>query len=454
MERMLFPEYGEVTSRRFLASHQNTPSAFGCTVWAQMQERDKKGEFAAQRILNYFDMRGVDDLNTTYQPHGYQSFVSSRKPYPKWNSCTNYKRNMVCFTHDEITNRWNSPQTVYFVTGGRQVRIYPHSIDFRDESYLRGLMPPDTMFASSRAWNTMQPRFESDANIMLSIMEAQELKDLSSLLKPSRFESLANEFLQVSQKLKIPKLVKMAPKFVLSDMTRVAAESWLAVMLAIMPTLSDLHNIFDAIENGYQAALDRFAQNGVDGTTRYYSENLHLNSTLVPGRYNNSHYLNGTHETVKFTAAMNFGYQYNIKSKFEAIKRYYGLGGGFATLWERVPLSFLIDYVFTIGKALKAMERDPNVADLTVYNYSESLLSTYESGNFMDQTSIRVVCPILNGKFIPVDERKSTQLLAGSTSSLYTRVLTQPVKGTYIPRFKKPSGKQAATALALVRLFM
>lgn len=449
MEQALPFLLGERISKRSSASHTNYVSSLGYPSWEAFNkaawESDLLDSFAKKQ---YFGPGSDDPIIS--QPLGYQSFVSSKNPYPEWNSLTNFKQTGFSYPYWDVQSRLTKPTQITFLTG-REARPSVWAGNFRSEASLRGIIPSDTSFASARAWNTMQPRFESDANLVVTLAEMPEMVALSSLFKAEGTKRLSAQYATLTKSLKIPQLIRTAPKLALSGLSKVMADQWLWVSLAIMPTLSDLATIADTLSQNVDTAQNEFATRG-DGNTQHYTETLYESDSLTPGLGNKFYRLSGSRSKVTFTASMNYGYKYRMRNHVDALRKYLGGDITVAAMYELVPLSFLLDYFFTLGSAIDAMERDPNVSDLRVFNYSESVLSTITVGNFSDTSARNVALPIINGEIDKV--RRGIKPIAGCTSSLYRRVLTTPNKGTYIPKFKSPSTKQAWTSLAVLRMFI
>lgn len=447
MEQALPFDLGEMQSTRWKASSQSTVRLWGYPTVPAFKEACSKGLLDDKFLKKYLNGNGVQDSVNQYG--GYQSFVSTKRPRPAWNNLTNFKQWGFSYPWAALSHRHNNLATLYFLEGREHRASIAQS--FRDVSYLRAITPKDTLLSSNRAWQTMQPRFESDVDLLMSLGESLELVQLSSLLKFHGPKSISNSIDQISSALNLPKLLKTAPKIALSGLTQSAAESWLAIQLAIMPTLSDAHNILNAMSVNIDQAQQNFAQKGIDGNTRNYRETLYEYDTRVPGTYNAAYKSSGTRETVTFNAAMHYGYQYSLRDHVKAYEKYLGLHSKLSTYWEWIPFSFVVDYFLKIGKALKAMERDPNVSNLNVFNYSESLLSKSQTGSWIDSAHNLVSRAIVNGR---IQEEPGLTQVAGSTSSLYTRVVTEPSKGLYVPRVALPSSKQSSICLALVRVLI
>jgi hypothetical protein len=131
----------------------------------------------------------------------------------------------------------------------------------------------------------------------------------------------------------------------------------------------------------------------------------------------------------------------------EMFRKYWGLTGTAEEFWNMIPFSWLLDYFFQIGKALRYTDVDKNL-DLQSLDYAESHLVYAGKVSGIRRTS-DPCSSIIDGKLQPVDSWMPVQ---GYYSSDYNRVITQPMKvGLIVPKFKVPSTGQWLNVAALVR---
>lgn len=352
--------------------------------------------------------------------------------YHTWNSCVNLPLSMKL-------GKLNTPKyiDVYplyrFAMSGtpRGDRYYVPDVDRRNRS--------------SRAWWTMQPKFESGFNATNFLIESA---DFMPLLR--KFKDLINlNFFKVQRSFY--KARNRSPLQAFNDVTGASASIWLSLKLQWGPLLADLANFADALMHQVEAAQNLFAAEGEYGTKSHYSENFNIaDSTVGSSAGWTDVKSTGVYATSKFTATMSFKYDYDMRSPIEAFVKYWKLGGSFDTLWEATRLSFVFDYFVQIGKAIHAMELDENVRNVNVLKYCESYKSTEKSGIFIDAAGTpRLRESLISG--VPFEGR---ELVSGYEAGFYTREPGSAYKGLYIPICKKPSTTQGATMLALVRSFM
>lgn len=298
---------------------------------------------------------------------------------------------------------------------------------------------------SSRAWWTMQPKFESGFNAMNFIIEST---DFVKLLR--KMKDLVNlNFFKVQRSFY--KAKNRSPLQAFNDVTGASANIWLSLKLEWGPLLSDLSNIADALMQQVEAAQNKFAADGTYGTKSHYSEKFDIVDSTVGGTKNWTDITStGVYATSKFTATMDFKYDYDLRSPFEAFVKYWGLSGSFETIWEITRLSFVLDYFIKIGKAIHAMELDENVRNVNVLKYCESYKSTEKSGFFFNSAGTKR----LRESLVSGAAFEGRKLVSGYEAGFYVREPGSVYKGLYIPICKKPSSTQQATILALARSFM
>ena len=291
----------------------------------------------------------------------------------------------------------------------------------------------DASRAASRAWWTMQPRFEGQISMINFLYE---LKDVKSLLGHAYdlFRGLKNL-------RKIISKVSKNPKY---DPSKPLASVYLEYEFGIKPLIRDLATIIGQLGETVQAAQEEFQALGrtEGGLTSHYSEDLATYTNFREGTKNNYIYGYGTETRTRFVATLRYNYDYKLRSDFDAFMKYWGLTGSAEAVWEAIPFSFLVDYFIKIGKAIHAMEVDPNVKLFDI-KYCESLKTTKTNGTHLRPDS-RVIAYYIDGK------KSSGGLVAGYCGTTYYRYPTVPNKGLYVPKLSSSVTNKQATNLAAV----
>lgn len=307
--------------------------------------------------------------------------------------------------------------------------------------------PANVRDMSSRAFWTMRPKFEGSIDLMSFLLESSDFlyvaKALISIL------NISNRKVRLWQKRHDS--LRLSNYKDVNAYSLAASRAWLTFNLELKPTLGDVHDILANLRTTIDAAQKKFSMQGEFGDVKHYSEPTYLRDDRVPvTNFPFKGWLRlGLLEKDVFTATADFRYKYQIRSDVDAFLRFWKLGGSFETLWEQTRLSFVIDYFLKIGKAVKAMEVDENVTDVTAARYCESMKCTYTYGTYADPMGDNIIDLHVNG--IRVDR---DTMVAGSINQAYVRTPGSLYKGLYVPLAAKPKGSQLVTLCALARSMM
>lgn len=275
-----------------------------------------------------------------------------------------------------------------------------------------------TTLAANRAWWTMQPRFEGKISMINFLIELKDLKSLA--------QHAYNIMSRLGNLRKTLNRYRRNPAY---DPTKACANAYLEYQFGIAPLLKDLSDIWKQMSDIVREVQDEFAAKGQsdDGITSHYTETLAFDSSVAYGRRNDRFKQYGLVKKTTFTATMQFNYDYKLREGFEAFLKYWGLSGSAEAFWEATPFSFLADYFVKIGKAIHAMEVDPNVK-IYEHKYCESIKTTFTSGVHVGKTDGGIVTLVVDG------EPTSLALVAGFSGKKYNRAPCSPRKGLYVPR--------------------
>jgi hypothetical protein len=307
----------------------------------------------------------------------------------------------------------------------------------------------DSDDAARRAWWSMQPRFEGEFQALNFIYELKDFKDIAKHLSRINFKDVRANLAGVKKKISQAKKRLQSgsaienSKAVLDASTKVAAEAVLTKRFAIDPTVRDCVTLHGQLVSLLDKVQSEFFDRGKDTQTSHFSEVLSTTETLTPGTGNNYWLSSGERLVTKFTATMQYRYEYEMRDWFQALKRYYGLNLNASVVWNALPFTFVVDYFLKVGQAIDFMSTDPNV-ELRLMQYCESLLTQHSHGWHItgdDRASIYV-----NGA-----PSYAGQCFAGYVGSWYHRKVTHPNKGAALPRLTLPTNKQCQNLVALVR---
>jgi hypothetical protein len=307
----------------------------------------------------------------------------------------------------------------------------------------------DSDGAARRAWWSMQPRFEGEFQALNFIYELKDFKDIAKHMSRINLKDVRANLVGVKKKITQAKKRLQSgsaiehSKAILDASTKVAAEAVLTKRFAIDPTVRDCITLHGQLVSLLDKVQKEFFDRGKDTQSSHYSEVLSETDTLTPGSTNSYWISFGERLVTRFTATMQYRYEYKMRDWFQALKRYYGLNLNASVVWNALPFTFVVDYFLKVGQAIDFMSTDPNV-ELRLMQYCESLLTQHSHGSHItgdDRASIYV-----NGA-----PSYAGQLFSGYMGSWYHRKVTHPNKGAALPRLTLPSSKQCQNLVALVR---
>ena len=362
--------------------------------------------------------------------NGYE-VIDSTTGFGKFNACSHYKRRAVILPY-AIGDRWpgdGNMSTTRFWKSAFGAYTIPEV-----ESH-----HGNPSSASSRAWWTMQPRFEGRISMINFLYE---LKDIKALVKEA--VGLVNALKNLRRTWE--RLKRRFDKGHV-DPTKPAAELYLMKEFGIDPLIKDLSDIMSQICEKVDEAQRAFKDAGEHENVRHYSEDLFFQESLTTPKPTGETAV-GTRIKTKFTATLQFYYDYKMRDMSQAFMKYWGLSGSAEALWNMIPFSFIVDYFIKIGKAIHTMEVDANVK-LRDYLYCESLKTTATAGVHLKSGSS------ITSAIFCVDGEPSSEgaLVTGYEVTRYDRYPTVPNKGTALPRLNNLTDRQLMNMGALLRSF-
>ena len=372
-------------------------------------------------LAKHFEYQGKANLTMKLNPVIGNEKIEWTNGRERFNACNHYRVRGVNVPHSYVRQ---TPRG-----GGTYQYFYRRGTSGSPVS-LSGHVTSETRAASSRAWWTMQPRFEGQISMLNFLYELKDVKELAKqayhiLSKLKNFRRTFNH-------------LKSTPKF---DPTKSVAQIHLTTEFGIKPLLSDLSQIWKQLGDIVKQAQAEFAEDGDNAQTRHYAETLATSNTFSYSDWIGT----GIKQSTFFKATLRYKYNYTLRDDFSAFTKYWGLDGSFEAFWEATPFSFLVDYFIKIGKAIHAMETDPNVVTIPI-EYCESLTTLKTSGVHMTPNG-SIKLGVIDGILT------TSGLLSGYEAKLYTRRVVPPCKGLYIPLTAKPTDKQKLNIAAIVRSF-
>jgi hypothetical protein len=309
---------------------------------------------------------------------------------------------------------------------------------------------------SARAYRNLLPRFEGDISLINFIWELKDFKNYVKLI----FDLDKILYKGASLVNKVNKAIRRATPFIhegkggklsVTEPTKLVAELNLWWQYEVKPTMNDLSDIASQIQSSAASAQAKYIAEGKAGSHHQHKEVVTRNTDVI-GTGNNYYLSNGTNYVVKRVADYQFTYDYQVRSGFDLIKHYWGLELTADAVWNMIPGSFLIDYVYGVSKSLHMMRADKNTSNVQgLYGESVKLQQTQGIHLVSDP---RVFAYVVDGVFQHRSNMGGRRLIAGLSHTYYKRQLRDPAKyGIAPPRLKVPSRQQFLNISSLARCF-
>lgn len=417
---------------------------------------------------------GASTLVNYANIYGYEELVERRFSRGGMNNCVHFKNGVVNLPFGMMwTPGWGGVYTNdYFRVS--TTRSYAKNLGQVVTDLEHKFKPGNDSQFSARAFWSMRPKFQGEVSLINSVFELKDFRDvlkplkiaktLKSVVSSPLLSDYAKSFKRLSRDQNIQASLEenglrtvggLTPKelgILSRSISGTAATAVLTLNLAIKPTISDVLAIIAQYRTEAMEAQKAFAASGDDGSLSHFSENYTITKSLVRGLKAYDCYGTGSFTTVKRTATMRSFYEYKLRGLNETLVHYWGLAGTVEALWNMLPLSFVLDYVFTIGKALQYMGRDNNVTNLAT-EYCESVSIIAGDGIAIWQDS-RIRSLVLDGVWKRPRSSAMYHLVSGTECKRYARKVLDPYKGPALPHFKAPKTSQTANILALARCIL
>jgi hypothetical protein len=155
--------------------------------------------------------------------------------------------------------------------------------------------------------------------------------------------------------------------------------------------------------------------------------------------------LTGTLEWATYTAFMSYKYSLPLGSSLEKLIPYFGLDVTIDDIWNMIPLTFVLDYVWKFGKALELMNRKYQ-ADIINPIFGESIAHYKQSGMSLDVSAcVAGSTSVVNGRVV----KGGYPLLTGYQYGNYLRLPRGKFTPVFYPGFKMPSNRQTLLGLGV-----
>lgn len=392
---------------------------------------------------------------------GLEEFWSTTRRKPKFNECVHLKEQLInipyaiatCNLPEYPLEAWRR----YSFTRYYRQHMAGVTLDSVKDLLIVPWNDPRLDAMKRRAYWSMQPRFESEISMLNFIYELKDFRNLAqsvlSIARGGLLQKLWHLRSKMTQFSKANTAMQQALKTA-SASSSIWAEIILQINFAIKPLISDIESIFKAARVVEEMVQDEFVRRGHEAQKSHYTETLDEKYTGTWGTNNNRMWFTGRRAKSTFTATLEYSYTVKLREGWELIRRVWGLDITAEVIWNGLPFSFLLDYFYQVGKAIRNMQLDPNV-DTHIFQYCESLNSTLFYGkaiNTADSLVMKFYAPTLNkGK----DLRLGFTTICGAEATHYHRRIDVPInRGTALPRPKGPSKDQLWNIAALIRGIM
>lgn len=371
---------------------------------------------------------------------GYEMIKSTEYKRPVFNNCVHRveKNTNVAYT-TAFASYAGSPWTRWVhYTRSTNPDLSPFFTNtFKVEEY-------SVFNASARAWWSMQPSFEGTVSVINTLFELKDFKDIVKFM-----------FVRKGKTKNLFDALRHKARHGSPDPTRIAANLVLINNLAIQPTIKDAKSLIAQAQYIVQEVQEEFGVLGKSRQKSHYSEELDYQEWNITPPSVGSSRQTMTRKTVKFTATLEYKYNYTPRGAYEAFIKYWGLRGTPEAIWNFLPFSFVVDYFTAIGKSLNMMEVDRNV-ELLPIQYCESLLHHYQGGTFF------VGLPTTSRGFYNAREEfvsgypQRPLYLCGREGTHFERIVKRPNKSLAVPRWKNFRFSKTAqwNMLALIRCLL
>jgi len=301
-------------------------------------------------------------------------------------SCSNY-----CRHHKFQATRKNLIGPIQFVIPDSD-GVNPHEtaapfgygqVPWPEDPHVHAGTPPsiDTTSFAKRAMKNIVPGIGGGASYVVSLIELRDVGKLCAQL--SKAVHLAVRIFNDAKDGGLPLLVYQAlhSKMSFNKLMKVLAEYNLAYAFGLRPLISDIRAAMNAVPIVEAKLKDLFDRQGKP-QVRHYVENLHDQEThnwSTGDRPNWANHHSSVYEyeaklccTVKYTYELrdSFGNPINMKAietQARAYLDYFGVNLNPAIIWDVIPWSFVVDWLWDVGSWLgsfSAKNLSPNMCYL------------------------------------------------------------------------------------------
>lgn len=218
------------------------------------------------------------------------------------------------------------------------------------------------------AVQAMWPEVEGKLSIINSLYELKDFKRLPQLINQTfkQWDFLRNLLTTTSATRKL-----LRSDVTFKSLVNTAAGNHLNIAFAVKPLMSDIRGVIDALTN-VNRRVDNLLANADKNFVSHFSKaltpaDLGLSSvsfeeaTLDKGVYASANKIIRYHPMIRYTATMRYSYSYSrwqreharLLGKLDA----FGINLNPAIIWNAIPYSFVIDWIFNISRFLDSAKK-------------------------------------------------------------------------------------------------
>lgn len=459
-DRVLFPTWGSDPDGRYNSTFSKIVNYGGWDYEPENHEQRLLTQYSAPRTWLYrqfvyyvLGKERIEDVDSKY-------FKVDKPVYHRQLGTMSlaYARAEADLRYYQAAYNWK-----WFFSGAWHMKDSPSSAAMMDwnsfSNYASSFENLITLNVQAEAYWTMRPYMEAKVSMANFLFELKDFTDIVNIFGKSSFWKSVDKLRHTLTRLGQDSLKRNVKTLARVDWAERAAEARLAYNFAIVPTISDVRDICESLTMSVEKA-QADAKANADGTTRHFTKNLVTESSLSQdSRSANLYYAQGDMMSAKYTASMQFAYHFKALERAKAFAQFWGLSWDPEKIWNALPLSFVVDYVFGIGKALHVMRKDPQISDLTASSYTQSykFLSTRGTHIYSapDWNGTYYNCGyVVDGKYHHHVSRDKATFTNGHRFKYYKRWLGKPYCGPYLPELHGMKRSHMLNMVALAKVML
>lgn len=296
-------------------------------------------------------------------------------------------------------------------------------VDTSDDGFIP--RPNQLNALNQRALSTMMPSIKAELSSINSIIELKDFvslpKTISTVLKTTL---LSSKLRNAAKSLKRPKgVAKLEKDRTLREWLRSSADGYLQAKFNILPLISDISGIFTALSRTERRINDLVARSG-----RVQNKHFTYNwPELTNGNDSHTHPIYGAWpytsimgnvdmdrtwvtEPSSFHAQIQYNYNYMgyqiAHARLLAFLDAFGVNLNPQIIWNAIPWSFVVDWVFDVSRFLKQFASLNMEPMINIHRYMWSIkrirrtritrqMPSYEYNGRKHPQTTRVVLPII-----------------------------------------------------------